>query len=35
MRAGISEPVEGSDLDIPVDALPGATLFDFGGLQEE
>jgi uncharacterized protein len=27
--------VEGSDLDILVDALPGATLFDLGGLQEE
>lgn len=26
---------EGSDLDILVDALPGATLFDLGGLQEE
>lgn len=24
-----------SDLDILVDALPGATLFDLGGLQEE
>jgi predicted nucleotidyltransferase len=26
---------EGSDIDILVDALPGATLFDLGGLQEE
>lgn len=26
---------EGSDLDIVVDALPGATLFDLGGLQED
>jgi len=26
---------EGSDLDLLVDALPGATLFDLGGLQEE
>jgi uncharacterized protein len=26
---------DGSDLDILVDALPGATLFDLGGLQEE
>ncbi len=26
---------EGSDLDILVDALPGATLFDLGGLQAE
>jgi len=26
---------EDSDLDILVDALPGATLFDLGGLQEE
>jgi predicted nucleotidyltransferase len=26
---------EGSDLDILVDALPGATLLDLGGLQEE
>jgi hypothetical protein len=26
---------EGSDLDILVDALPGATLFDLGGLQED
>jgi uncharacterized protein len=25
---------EGSDLDILVDALPGATLFDLGGLQD-
>lgn len=27
--------VEGSDVDILVDALPGATLFDLGGLQVE
>lgn len=26
---------EGSDLDLLVDALPGATLLDLGGLQEE
>jgi uncharacterized protein len=26
---------ERSDLDILVDALPGTTLFDLGGLQEE
>lgn len=26
---------DGSDLDILVDALPGATLFDLGGLQSE
>lgn len=26
---------EDSDIDILVDALPGATLFDLGGLQEE
>jgi predicted nucleotidyltransferase len=26
---------EGSDLDLLVDALPGATLFDLGDLQEE
>jgi hypothetical protein len=26
---------EGSDLDLLVDALPGATLFDLGGLQVE
>ncbi len=25
----------GSDLDLLVDALPGATLFDLGGLQVE
>jgi predicted nucleotidyltransferase len=30
---GVDE--EGSDLDILVDALPGATLFDLGGLQAE
>ncbi len=27
--------VEGSDLDLIVDPLPGATLFDLGGLQTE
>jgi uncharacterized protein len=26
---------DGSDLDILVDAMPGATLFDLGGLQDE
>lgn len=26
---------EGSDLDLLVDALPGTTLFDLGGLQGE
>jgi hypothetical protein len=26
---------EGSDLDLLVDALPGATLFDLGALQAE
>ncbi|MDR3398797.1 MAG: nucleotidyltransferase family protein [Pandoraea sp.] len=26
---------DGSDLDILVDALPGTTLFDLGGLQDE
>lgn len=26
---------EGSDLDLLVDALPGATLFDLGGLQDD
>ena len=30
---GIDE--DGSDLDLLVDALPGATLFDLGGLQDE
>jgi predicted nucleotidyltransferase len=30
---GVDE--EGSDLDILVDALPGATLFDLGGLHSE
>ncbi|MGA8170327.1 MAG: nucleotidyltransferase family protein [Methylocystis sp.] len=29
------EDRDGSDLDILVDALPGATLFDLGGLQIE
>ncbi|RBP12314.1 hypothetical protein DFR50_114144 [Roseiarcus fermentans] len=31
--AGVDE--EGSDLDLLVDALPGATLFDLGALQVE
>ena len=26
---------DGSNLDLLVDALPGATLFDLGGLQDE
>jgi len=26
---------DGSDIDLLVDTLPGATLFDLGGLQEE
>ena len=26
---------DGSDIDMLVDALPGATLFDLGGLQDE
>ncbi|MGB0126260.1 MAG: nucleotidyltransferase family protein [Rhodocyclaceae bacterium] len=26
---------DGSDLDLLVDVLPGATLFDLGGLQDE
>jgi predicted nucleotidyltransferase len=26
---------DGSDLDLLIDALPGATLFDLGGLQDE
>ena len=26
---------DGSDLDLLVDALPGVTLFELGGLQEE
>jgi uncharacterized protein len=29
------DDTEGSDLDLLVDALPGATLFDLGGLQDE
>jgi uncharacterized protein len=29
------EDKEGSDLDLLVDASPGTTLFDLGGLQEE
>jgi len=27
--------LDGSDLDLLVDALPGATMFDLGGLQVE
>ena len=27
--------IDGSDLDLIVDPLPGATLFDLGGLQTE
>ena len=29
------EDREGGDLDLLVDAMPGATLFDLGGLQDE
>jgi uncharacterized protein len=29
------QDTEGSDLDLLVDALPGTTLFDLGGLQME
>ena len=29
------DDVDGSDLDLLVDALPGATLFSLGGLQDE
>ncbi|MDB5788761.1 MAG: Nucleotidyltransferase 2 [Caballeronia mineralivorans] len=29
------EDEDGSDIDILVDALPGATLFDLGGIQYE
>ncbi len=29
------EDIDGSDLDLLVDTLPGATLFDLGGLQVE
>jgi uncharacterized protein len=29
------EDEDGSDLDLLVDAQPGATLFDLGGLQDE
>lgn len=31
----VGTDVEGSDLDLLVDALPGTTLFDLGGLQDE
>lgn len=30
-----NQDAEGSDLDLLVDALPGTTLFDLGGLQLE
>ncbi len=33
--AAVGEDTEESDLDILVDALPGLTLFDLGGLQDE
>ncbi|MCV2370167.1 nucleotidyltransferase family protein [Roseateles oligotrophus] len=33
--AAMGTDVDGSDLDLLVDALPGATLFDLGGLQVE
>lgn len=33
--ASRGEDNEGSDLDLLVDPLPGATLFDLGGLQAE
>lgn len=29
------EDTEGSDLDLLVDPMPGTTLFDLGGLQDE
>lgn len=29
------DDVEGSDLDLLIDPLPGTTLFDLGGLQDE
>lgn len=29
------DDIEGSDLDLLVDTLPGTTLFDLGGLQDE
>jgi predicted nucleotidyltransferase len=29
------DDIEGSDLDLLVDPLPGTTLFDLGGLQDE
>jgi predicted nucleotidyltransferase len=29
------DDAEGSDLDLLVDPLPGTTLFDLGGLQDE
>ena len=32
---GTDEDGSGSDIDLLVDALPGATLFDLGGLQDE
>lgn len=30
-----NEDVDGSDIDLLVDALPGASLFDLGGLQAQ
>lgn len=30
-----NDDTDASDLDLLVDALPGATLFDLGGLQDE
>lgn len=33
--AAFGQDGEGSDLDLLVDPLPGATLFDLGGLQAE
>lgn len=33
--AGNGTDEEGSDLDLLVDALPGATLFDLGALKDE
>ena len=33
--AALGTDLEGSDLDLLVDPLPGTTLFDLGGLQDE
>lgn len=33
--AALGQDGQGSDLDLLVDPLPGATLFDLGGLQAE